>query len=239
MNIKNISLALLLVVSSIYLEVNGQRRKTPSKEKKEIGLFSFGALAGPAFSQIDGDGYQGFDKLGYFVAIKGEAKLTDRFFLEVNLAYSRLGAKFPSASLQSANEDRDRIIDMKFAEVPFLINYVVPKKKFDLILEFGGGLSQLLDYTVKEDLRSSTIKPFGTLEDDLRRRGANIIGGVEWKIKNLSLGTRLTSSLTYQYYNDRYFELASQGLSDSKLVPLMRSYYLNIYAGYTLLSVAK
>jgi hypothetical protein len=216
----------------VYGQNNLRYRKI--KQEEPVRLFRFGFLGGPVVSQLDGDGYTGFSKFGCNAGIKGEAYINRNFIFEINLTYTLAGSKIPPESPQNRITDGNRIIRMNFAEVPFIMNYRLPHKKYPLNLELGAGIQQLLDYRVNEDLFSANIKSFEVISDQLNKRNYMMIAGIERFYKNLTLALRANFSLGYQYYNEQYYIDVKNRVSVKNQIPLLRSYYLSFVAGYTL-----
>ena len=226
------TLALLLTIDASYGQ-NTTRIRKPLPEKQS-GVFRFGFLAGPLASQIDGDGHTGFKKIGFNTGIKGEAYINKNFIFEVNLAYSLAGSKIPPESPENRITDGPRIIRMNFAEVPFILNYRLPHKKYPLHLELGVGVQQLLKYDVTEDGFSAKVKSFDSLKDQMNNRNYMALAGIERFYEKWTLALRTNISLNYQYYNEQYFTDLKNRNSIKNQIPLLRNYYISFVAGYTL-----
>jgi hypothetical protein len=214
-----------------YLYGQTRVRKVVTKQQS---FFKFGIIAGPVLSQLDGDGHTGYNKLGIYSGLKGEAFLSNNFTFEVDLAFSMLGSKFPQESPNSRITEGNRKIFMNFAEVPFILNIKLPHKKYPLNLELGLGLQQLISYKVDEDDFSAKFKSFSTLESSINKRNYAGIIGIERFHNNLTVGVRATFALNYQFYNETYFENLQQRKSIDNLVPLLRSYYISLVGSYTI-----
>ena len=222
---------IILLLEGIYLYSQGRARKSVESPQS---IFKFGVIVGPLLSQLDGDGFTGYKKLGIYGGLKGEADISKNFTFEVNLAFSSLGSKIPPENQLSQLLTKDRIINITFAEVPFLVNYRLPHKKYPLKFELGLGLSHLINYNVKEDDVSALKKSFANLEEDLDKRSYTAIFGIERYRGNWTIGMRTTVGISYFYYNEAYFEKLSQSQSIEFLVPLLRSYYISLVGSYTI-----
>ncbi len=232
----NILYSALFTVLTFSLEIgalNCQTRLRNSKIEPQ-SIFKFGCIAGPLLSQLDGDGHTGYNKLGIYAGLKGEALLSNSFFIEVDLTFSSLGSKIPQELPNSRIVENKRIVRMNFVEVPLLINYKLPHKTYPLNLEIGMGLKQLIHYSVEEDAFSARLKSFASLESEINKRNFSGIVGIERFYKDFTIGVRATFAINYQYYNKAYFDNLQQRKSVDNLVPLLRSYYISLVGSYTI-----
>lgn len=227
---------IVLLLDGIYMSSQSRMRKSVEAPQS---IFKFGVIAGPLLSQLDGDGYTGYNKLGLYGGLKGEAVISKDFTFEVNLAFSNLGSKIPPENQLNQLLTKSRIINITFAEVPLLVNYRLPHKKYPLKFELGLGLSHLISYNVNEDDVSALNKSFANLEEDLDKRTYTAIFGIERFQGNWTVGVRATVGISYFYYNETYFEMLSQSKSIEFLVPLLRSYYISLVGSYTIYGAKK
>jgi hypothetical protein len=209
-----------------------QRVRKVKEPKLSDNRFRFGALLGPLLSQVDGDGYSGYDKLGFYSGIKGEAVITRNFFLEIDLMYNRLGSKFPGLT-GSSKQNNSRVLGFDYAEVPFVLNLSIPKNDFFLNLEGGVSIMQLISTSITEDASSAKIVNLTELSKEFNKRSYAAIVGVEIQFDRLSFGTRASISMSNTYYNEEWFAANRRNEDTSRLLPLLRNYYVALYTSYT------
>lgn len=209
-----------------------ERVRNLKEPKLSENIFRFGALIGPLVSQVDGDGYRGYDKLGLYAGIKGEAVFSRNFFLEIDLMYSRVGAKFPGL-FSSSKQSNSRVLGFDYAEVPFVLNLAIPKNSFVLNLEGGISLMQMISTNIVEDEPSAKIINLTKLSKDFNKKSYAAIAGVEAQFGRLSFGTRFSMSINNTYYNEEWFEAKRTNKDATKLLPSLRNYYVAFYTSYT------
>lgn len=85
------------------------------------GIFGATLLAGFNASQIDGDDYPGFNKLGFNVGIRGDIYIADKMQVGMELTYSQRGSRSELLAGQSALPQL--IIDLDYIQVPVLFRF--------------------------------------------------------------------------------------------------------------------
>lgn len=223
---------LLIIISNTCI---GQRAAARAKTVP-VKLFRFGAMIGPVLSQMDGDYYSGYDKLGLFGGIKGEVQLSKKVFLEIDLGYSSLGSKFPSLDKLGSITGVKRTVDIKYAEVPFIINFQFPKKTYDINFELGFGLMRMLDYKVTEDEASRKITSFTNTAESYKSQIFSNIIGLEYSKKGYGLAIRAVNAMNKHYYNQEFYDLLAKGRDVRNKIPYLRNYYISCIASYNFLA---
>lgn len=108
------------------------------EDDNELRTFYGGLLLGTNFTQVDGDNYAGFRKIGLNAGGIVYAKVGPRVALSMEILFSQKGAR--GHKIQPANSDTMFIhkyrIDLNYAEVPIMINYFDKRKS-----HFGAGFS--------------------------------------------------------------------------------------------------
>ena len=135
-------LLLILLISSLSLY---------SQKRAKIG-FQAGAYGGGILSQIFGDNYAGFDRLGPQAGLFSKYVMNNNFQLKTELCYIQKGSKqvIPKQGLYTN-------FKLDYIEVPVLLDYYY---KEDIYAEAGLGIAYLL--SAKVDLDG-----YGYLDDDL------------------------------------------------------------------------
>lgn len=107
-------------------------------EDDELRTFYGGLLLGTNFTQVDGDNYAGFRKIGLNAGGIVYAKVAKRAAVSMEILFSQKGAR--AHKVQPANSDTMFIhkyrIDLNYAEVPVMLNYFDKRKS-----HFGAGFS--------------------------------------------------------------------------------------------------
>lgn len=88
-------------------------------KNKDFRLFEGGLVAGANFSQVDGDNYAGFNKIGLNAGPIVHINLNPTWSIILELLYSQKGARSkPDPTIVNTYK-----LVMDYAEVPVLINY--------------------------------------------------------------------------------------------------------------------
>ena len=186
--------------------------------------FTAGALLGINASQLDGDDQSGYSKNGIVGGLRGIARLTPRFDLNVELLYTQRGSK-PSAN--GNNGERPVTIALNYAETPFLITFKTAEDwdgNYRLQLSTGLSYARLLNSKVEET--SGNTPNIAGNENKFKKNDISWKAGLAYLITpKLSLGVRHTFSLT---------PLLKENAISSESRNSLRSYYLNLHLAYTL-----
>jgi len=86
---------------------------------KTVMRFRGGLVAGLNASQVDGDDYAGYHKLGLNAGFLSQVPLSKKFFMSVEILYAQKGAK--SKTFQGYPTAYQ--LNLHYAEVPILINF--------------------------------------------------------------------------------------------------------------------
>jgi hypothetical protein len=126
--------ALILSISSPLL-INAQNAN-------EERTFYGGLVLGANFTQVDGDNFAGYNKMGINAGAIVYAKLIDKLALSMELSYAQKGSKARRNAINPGNNYR---IYINYAEVPILLNYFDKGKG-----NFGAGFSYARLFSSKE-----------------------------------------------------------------------------------------
>ncbi len=134
----------LVIISFIALSINSFAQE-----------FNGGFLAGLTASQVDGDGYGGFDKTGVIVGVFVNRQISDKTTWQMELIYSHRGSK------KNMQPDKDDFvffkIHLEYLEVPLIINYEYSERiSFDVGLSIG----RLIKYYYENEQGEFTSNPF-------------------------------------------------------------------------------
>ncbi len=147
--------------------------------------FVAGVKAGISTSQVDGDTYAGFDKVGFDGGAFLKGKFNEKWTGQFEIIYIQKGSKHnPNTEIGDYNF---YYLGLNYIEVPLLFQY--HHKKY--IFEFGPGFGYLIkekELLNEQDL--SGARPF-------LKKEININFGLSYTIiKNLEINCRYSYSLT-------------------------------------------
>jgi hypothetical protein len=163
--------------------------------------FYAGVLAGANFTQVDGDDFRGYHKVGVNVGGIAYARLADHLAASMEILFSQKGAKGNLPTGLLANIDGSSIkqsvtmnnyrLNLNYAEVPILINYFDKRKS-----HFGGGFSysQLVSSTEKFTTDVPLNPPYNQYDYPMKKMDINmVLSG------NLHLWHGIFLNLRFQY----------------------------------------
>lgn len=171
--------------------------QNPSSYYEEVPrTFYGGLLGGVNFTQVDGDSYAGYHKIGFNAGGIAYAQLAPKIAGSIEILFSQKGSRGHKAQ-ESGNPGviiQKYRIDLNYAEVPIQINYFDRRKS-----HFGGGLSysQLISSNEKLEIQNgpgAPITPVNTDEYKFRKADINLILG-----GNLHLWQGLFLNARFQY----------------------------------------
>jgi hypothetical protein len=162
-------------------------------------VFYGGLLLGANFSQIDGDYYAGYHKVGLNVGGIAYAQLKTHLALSMEILYSEKGSKISSSDplrLVSVNNvtyaTTDYGIKLNYAEVPVMINYFDKRKSHAGI---GFAYGRLVSATENITTYPSP-PPVDLTKYDFKKDALDAIAGVDLHLwKGLFLNFRFQYSL--------------------------------------------
>lgn len=117
-------------------------------------VFKVGAVLGLSGSQVEGDGYAGYNKLGFIVGGFTNVEFSKKFSTQLEMYYINKGSqKNPNTS----QGDYDAFnLNINYIEIPIAIRYHF--KSF--LFEAGPYYSVFLNYTMSDEYGSRTDEPF-------------------------------------------------------------------------------
>lgn len=182
-------LSVILLTSSIFF---GAKAQNPSHfYVEEPKLFTGGLVAGSTFSQVDGDKYAGYFKIGFNAGAILHARISKDFTLSMELLFTQKGAR--SNFRQNSSSDSFTIvnqnINLNYAEIPILINVYDRRKS-----HVGIGLSYAQLISSDEKIVTSPTRPYDQNQFPFKKRDVNFIASA-----NLHLVKGLYGNLRFQY----------------------------------------
>lgn len=234
---KKIITLVLLLAFLFPLVCVAQQRKKPFRPKQR---FEMGLLLGMNLSQIDGDDYVGYDKVGVIGGIEGVVLLTRRMNIAMQLLYNQKGARVHNDNL--IRNTKERILQVDYAEVPLIIRYQLnqPDEFRKTILTFEGGITygRLINTRIEEEV-NLVRRPFTDIESEFNSNEFSMLVGISVEVfKGFNLGVRGTSALSRMYLDEeelnRPVTIQDQIAGRIKPYSFLRNYYITLYARYDL-----
>lgn len=145
--------------------------------------FRGGIVAGLNATQVDGDDFAGFTKLGLNAGFVAQLPLSKKFFMSMEILYSQKGAK--SKTYQGFPTEYR--VKLNYAEVPVLINFQEKSA-----VNFGLGLAYGRLVKIREFIDELEQEPF---EDFNRDELSGIANGNYLITPNFNLNVRWSYSI--------------------------------------------
>lgn len=146
--------------------------------------FNGGILSGVVASQVDGDTYGGYNKVGLILGIFVNYQLSNRTGLEIGLNMVQKGSRHNPD--YENNDYSQYIMRLNYMEIPLLFNYKISE---DFSMKIGPSMGYLISHYEERDYREIESNPF-------RNFTANWITGFNFQIaKNWSLNFLFDYSL--------------------------------------------
>jgi len=145
----------------------------------EERTFWGGIAAGVNFSQVDGDGFAGYNKVGLNAGPVVYARFTPMFGASLEFAYSQKGSKMRRISESPYTGQGVEMYDMKlnYVEVPLML-HLMPPGKFHYSL--GGSYAYLL--SAREEAVTAGPVNLDPALFPFLTRDINIIGGATYHL---------------------------------------------------------
>ena len=171
--------------------------------------FNAGLIAGATFSQVDGDSYYGFHKVGFTAGTYVSLPIANHFALQMELKYTQMGAHSSAKEIVEYNFPAYNL-RLHYAEIPLMLRYdfghftVYGKSLDNLALELGVSLDFLLKYRGEIEAATQTWKlNFFSVTGNF---------GLHYNFtKHLGIGARMMYSITPMQTNPtplRFFDHA-------------------------------
>ena len=164
-----------LVLGLLLLNVQQALAQNPDSYYEEVPRTFFGGLvAGANFTQVDGDRYAGYHKVGLNFGGVMYMHLADHLAASIEILYSQKGSRGhkPQAAASNNFTIIDYNIKLNYAEIPLQLNYFDRRKS-----HFGAGLSISRLITVDESGSSDPIPPPKFDAYPFRKMDYNFVAG--------------------------------------------------------------
>lgn len=187
---KNKALAL---ASALLLLAPATRAQNPDSYYEETPrTFYGGLLAGANFTQLDGDNYAGYHKVGLNLGGIVYTRLDEHLAASIEILYSQKGAHSNREQMVNNGYIFNYDVRLNYAEVPLQLNYFDRRRS-----HFGAGIAIARLVSVKEEGRAITPGTTVKFEDyPFRKMDYNfVIGGSLHLWKGLFFNARFQYSL--------------------------------------------
>lgn len=117
-------------------------------------VFRVGLIAGISGSQVEGDGYGGYNKLGFIVGGFTNVEHSEKFSTQLDMYFINKGSqKNPNTSQGDVDAFN---LNLNYIEMPFALRYHYKK----IMFETGLYYSAFLNYTMSDEFGDLTDQPF-------------------------------------------------------------------------------
>ncbi len=221
-----LSIILLLIVGS---SVNALAQKKKKKRKfNPKHRFNAGFVLGITASQIDGDGFSGYHKLGIQGGVRGIAKLTRYTDLAVEMLFLQKGSRDPNSSVGKEY----RKLTLNYIEVPVFLHLKTGEEGFRGSVDLGFSFGRLLNYDIVEYTNRLKYTPFESVKDEFKRNDWSlVIGGGFFYSDHLKFQIRHSIGLT-RFYDNVDYDITSASVLGPKDFRLLRNYFLSVNTTY-------
>lgn len=191
--------------------------------------FSVGPALGLVASQVDGDGFQGYDKLGLRIGLRAEAHLNPNIDLVIELLYEQKGSRFESTELDYLDQGKNRILVFDYAEIPLLIRFY-HRKHYRIFFETGFSFGRLIKHDFISVGRSQGFSEFRHVPDQLNKQEVNVVLGGGWQVSDhLGVLFRTTVAIRNFYdHNANPAESSTISDPDAQIVDHLRNYLISL-----------
>ncbi|MCB0561168.1 MAG: PorT family protein [Lewinellaceae bacterium] len=227
----------LLWATLIFLYVMPQQAEAQSRRHRYQQRFKAGLILGGNLSQVDGDGYHGFHKSNLQFGISGTAILNEHSEIGVEFIYAGRGCKVASER-SSGLAKRDRLIDLRYMEVPILFRYrPSPEAPSSSLIEAGISFGRIISSRVIEPIAPGDGNTFRDFEPYFDSSEVTLLAGGGYQIsRRLNFKLRFGFALTQFYRNPAIKEKqpvnSFLAAASSNSIAFMRNYYLALMAHY-------
>ncbi|MCB0595512.1 MAG: PorT family protein [Lewinellaceae bacterium] len=228
-NILWASLVLLFIMPQ---EAGAQYKKRRRYQQR----FKAGMVLGGNLSQVDGDGYSGFDKGNLQFGLSGAAILSEHAEIGVEFLYAGRGSKVESER-GSGVEKKDRLIDLRYMEVPILFRFRQKAEAPSSLIEAGFSFGRIIHSRVTEPAVPDDGIAFRNFEPYFNSNEVALLAGYGYQTsRRLNFKLRFGFALTQFYRNPaKKGEQPANSLfaaGSRNSIEFLRNYYLSLMAHY-------
>lgn len=197
-----------------------------------------GFNAGVILSQLDGDGFTGYDKLGIRLGIRSQAFISRRVDLIFELNYEEKGSRYEAKDSENPGL-KNQSVSLAYAEVPILLR-IYQRKRRAFFVEAGAAISYLIKNNFNDGNTGGTIERYDNASANFNRSELNVVLGAGYAISpRFGMLFRTTIGLNKLYYDEsvvnQVAKLPPRQRHDSNVpIVLLRNYLVSIGAYYLL-----
>ena len=197
-----------------------------------------GFSSGIILSQLDGDGFTGYDKFGVRLGIRSHAYLSRRVDFIIELNYEEKGSRFEAKDSENPGL-KNQHVDLGYAEVPVIFRLYL-KNRRTFFGEAGVALSYLIKNSFKDGNSGTSINRYDEVSDNFRRSELNAVLGAGYAVTpRFGFMFRTTLGLIHLYYNADVVDIVARlppAQRNDANVPLvlLRNYLVSVSAYYLL-----
>lgn len=212
--------------------VEAQRHRRRYQQRFKAGL-----LLGGNLSQVDGDRYSGFDKANLQFGVSGAAIFSEHVELGIEFLYAGRGSRVESDK-NNPLPVKDRLIDLRYMEVPILFRYKTNRAEgISSLFELGFAFGRIIRAEVTEPALPMDGFLFRELEPDFNKNELSLLGSYGIRAsRHLLFKFRLGLALTQFYDNQKPREerpgISLPGSAPDARIRFLRNYYMALMVHY-------
>ena len=229
-----ISLLLAVVFCMVFsLEADAQSKRY---KKKQQNRFNAGVVLGASLSQIDGDLYTGFNKIGIRGGLEGTIYLNKYFDVVAGLLYVQKGSRTNSNVTFAGDIPPNTEIKLDYMEVPFLLSVKLgSKSQTGYTLEAGFSYARLINSQINATEFPDKVS-YSDLIDQFNSNEINIIFGFNFLFsERFDVGILTEFQLNKLYKSSNTEDRGPINSPGLPTIDFMRNYLIGIQFGYKFL----
>ncbi len=229
-----ISLLLAVLFCMVFsLEADAQRR---TYKKKNQNRFNAGVVLGANLSQIDGDLFTGFNKLGIRGGLEGTIYLNKYFDVVAGLLYVQKGSKTNSNVTFAGDIPPNTEIKLDYMEVPFLLSVKFGNKdQTGYTVEAGFSYARLINSQINSTEFPDKVS-YSELIDKFNSNEINIVLGFNFLFsERFDIGILTEFQLNKLYESNHTEDTRTANSPGIPTIDFMRNYLVGIQFGYKFL----
>lgn len=220
----------LMILALSLVFVPGATAQYKGKKKKFQNRFNAGITMGTNLTQIDGDLYTGFNKIGLRGGLEGSIYLNRRLDIVAGLLFVQKGSKTNDNITFSSEVPPNTKIQLDYMEVPFLLSIKLGNQEhYGYTLEAGISYARLINSKIDSRELPDKVN-FTNLVDQLNSNELNAVVGFNFIFsKQVDIGFFYEIQLNKLYEAS---EIPDNTAPGPPLIKFMRNYLVGIQAGY-------
>ncbi|MEL6922814.1 MAG: porin family protein [Bacteroidota bacterium] len=236
---KTFLLPTLLLLFTFLFSTSLEAQYRSKGKKRNKHRFNAGLLVGPSLSQVDGDKYHGFNKLGIRGGLKGMMYLSDKLDLTTCLLFNQKGSVLEDLK-ENGSSSGDRFMHLNYMEVPIMITYKsLPKDRMGYRFDAGFSIGRLINNNIQDrPIFNEDNIDYSGLESAFVSNEFNLVGGMSFNLGHVGLGIHYTYQLNKLFDNPGYDADLPVHVTDSIVdvrkvqITHLRNYQLGIFLSY-------